>query len=62
MILQKKYQKLGMIFCKNAQALNKATQGGFFFSKTIKAHGLLFGREEYVSKYLFLGEKQNFNN
>ena len=39
MILHKKFQKLGMIFWKNAQALNKATQGGFFFQKQLKPMG-----------------------
>ena len=49
MILQKKYQKLGMIFWKNAQALNKATQGGFFFQKQLKPMGYYSGdKSTYV--------------
>ena len=50
MILQKKYQKLGMIFCKNAQALNKATQGGFFFQKQLKPMGYYSGEKSTFLK------------
>ena len=45
MILHKKFQKLGMIFWKNAQALNKATQGGFFFQKQLKPMGYYSGEK-----------------
>ena len=54
MILHKKFQKLGMIFWKNAQALNKATQGGFFFQKQLKPMGYYSGEK---SKGQFLMEK-----
>ena len=59
MILHKKFQKLGMIFWKNAQALNKATQGGFFFQKQLKPMGYYSGEKSnlnglkwYVSTYI----------
>ena len=44
----KKYQKLGMIFWKNAQALNKATQGGFFFQKQLKPMGYYSGEKSII--------------
>ena len=38
-----------MIFWKNAQALNKATQGGFFFQKQLKPMGYYSGeKSSYV--------------
>ena len=39
-----------MIFWKNAQALNKATQGGFFFQKQLKPMGYYSGEKSTTAQ------------
>ena len=58
MILHKKFQKLGMIFWKNAQALNKATQGGFFFQKQLKPMGYYSGEKSKLLQVLWINNEK----